>query len=276
MEYFRTCGELDYENFKSFAKRVVRVSDKVRSEKRGSNIQMSMLGATSSVSATPKIVYKNEHNQIIDNEMMLRPCAGFRTGSKGHKLQDTQWYHKLVTYISQITLKFVKAMSRTQPYYKDVLEKLLYIRNVFPKELRICNSIFTQQIMLTVKNGRMLKEFFPHFDINDIFGAVLVIGLTSYGGDFIFFGETKYKHNPKKKDLPISPVKTIPFENGMIVIGPFDKILHSISQWDGELFFLNLHSSRDVCAHAKKFGWIAYDKYAAMGFPKGFYKINNY
>lgn len=276
-EYFRTCGELHYHKFKSFAQRLVSVSDKIKSGKRGSNIQMGMLGATCSVSATPKIIYRNEKDELLDKDMMLRPCVRFKPGAKGHQLlHDTEWYIKLVNYISDLTLQFVKDLSRTQPQYKEVLTKLLYIHNVFPETLRICNSIFTQQIILTVKDARLLKVFFPHFDENDIIGAVLIIGLTRSGGDFLFFSETKYKHDPKKKDLPISAVKTIPFETGIIVIGPFDKILHTISQWEGELFFLNLHSSRDVVDNAKKFGWNAYNKYAARGFPKGYYKINNF
>lgn len=276
VDHLQESGNLEYKRFRKFAKKLKRSSAVVSSGRRGNNIAMHMIGATVGTTATPKMLVKDSSTNQEKEEKMLRPNVPARIGNKGQKIQQDDWYSKLVTHISDVTLDYVERLSRTKPYYKNLLLKLLYVKNNFPPELRICNSIFTSQILLTAKDIQAIMEMYPHFDLNDIIGAVLIIGRTLQGGEFHFYKESKYLHKRDKDKVNLEPVFTIPFSSGTLVIAPFDRILHAISKWDGELFFLNLHTSRDVVEHPHKFGWKAYNTYASMGFPQGFFKIPNY
>lgn len=245
---------------------IINAADQVNSNVRGP-AQMYMIGSTKGRSRHPMLISKNKKTNELEKHMLWRPCKGSRPGHKGFEIQKTdQFFSRLVKVISDKTLKVVQALAQEYDYYKEVLEDILFVQHRFPEELKVCNSIFTQQIVLRIMKKGDIRAIFKHYDKNDLYGAVYLQGLTKTGGDFQFYDNVKWT---KEKNIKANLVHSIPFEAGLLVIGPYDKVLHSVSEWDGEIVFLNLHLSRDVIHGVRTHGWKAYAKYASLGFPSG-------
>lgn len=228
---------------------------------------MTMIGSTKGRSRHPKLISYNKKKNKLEKHMLWRPCKGSRPGNKGFEIQrDDEFFQRLVKVISDKTLKVVKALAQEYDYYKEVLEDILFVKNRFPEELKVCNSIFTQQIILRILNKTDIRAIFKHYDKNDLYGAVYLQGITTTGGEFQFYNNVKWT---EEKNIKANMVHSMPFEAGLLIIGPYDKVLHSVSEWDGEIVFLNLHISRDVIRGVRTYGWKAYAKYASLGFPSG-------
>lgn len=261
--------EIDTKKFAKFSDALIKASSKQTSKRRGNNTDMYVIGATTGAAQYPKM-YCWE-NDMLKSHMLLRPNVCSRPGMPGNLIQEEHsWFWFLVRRIEDVTLNFLGKLANQFPYYDEVLSDLLFVKNNFPEELTICGTCFTQQILLLVAMGVPWKEIIPHFDVNDLFGAVLLIGKVKRGSNFVFYGETKcHNHEDPSKSSKTTEVLSLPFANGLLVIGPFDKLLHSISTWDGTVYFLNLHTSRSTVNYVKQYGWNAYYKFAKDGFPQG-------
>ena len=165
---------------------------------------MFQWGGTVGPSRFPTFALKDEHEDT--RHMLPRPVVKSRPGNLGHKLMNTNiWLKSLCKDIETLTMNHL-INQKTQTSEK-ILRHIDFCKKTLPESLRICNTFFTQMIM--VGSFNYCKGNIPiHVDDDDFITALFSVEGSSktHGGTTLYI-ERKFISN--KESLMIS--KRIPF-----------------------------------------------------------------
>lgn len=232
---------------------------------------MYILGSTIGSSRSPRLKTGVDKNGTELFTMLPRRVVHCRKGEKGYTYMNQLWYLRLVRQIGEIVRKYVHHLSTLYDSYKQMWEDICYVDEYLPSELKIGESPFTQAILFRNKDGTNYVH--GHFDPGDIVTAILAFGWIKSGGETNYFSDSAL---PKERnDKKLNKVHSVPFKNGLLQIGSYDSILHSVSKWEGDLYFLNLHTSRKLVYSYRDNKNIrkAYRRFKKDGFPRGEYDV---
>jgi len=164
--------------------------------------------------------------------------------------------------IEDLALHFIYYIIPNGPQKKQLIQGIHDSKKLVPRELRICDTFFTQMSMIgdmTFEEGS--QDITPHIDKDDLFTAIVHLGKPISGGELLIYSGTSSKNigNLLKRNK---------FVNGNIHMGSFTNVVHAVSSWKGirGAFSLNLKSPiveffKDDLKHS------LYTSYARMGFP---------
>lgn len=174
--------------------------------------------------------------------MLPRRVVQCRDGELGDTYMNQLWYLCLVRQIGNIVQIYMHHLSKLYDEYKDMWNDICYVDKYLPSELKLGDSPFTQAIFFRNKDGT--NSVPGHFDPGDIVTAIIAFGWITSGGETNYFSDCVLpKHRNDKK---LKKVHSVPFKNELLQVGSYDNILHSVSKREGELYFLNLHTNRQL------------------------------
>ena len=173
--------------------------------------------------------------------MMPRPVVKSRPHRFGNKLMtECKWLIELIQDIETLTLKHIA--EDTSPTSVMIKEYVKDRKALIRKCLRICNTFFTQMILLG-DHDQTAGRIPLHMDTDDHITALFSIGNESMNGKE---GETVYieKSYP---DVGVTIKKRIPFSHGNLQIGYYDEVIHGTVQWfEGKRFVMNLSLQKKI------------------------------
>ena len=142
-----------------------------RIQTRKRNLVMYQYGSTIGPSRWPRYLFT--YNP--DNKHMLpRPVVKSRPGQLGHTIMKTcSWLRKLCKDIEYLTIKHLQTQKNQTS--DNLLEMIRFCKKEIPSSLRICNTFFTQMIIVGCykTNG----GFIPlHMDNDDHITSLLSLG----------------------------------------------------------------------------------------------------
>ena len=163
--------------------------------------------------------------------MLPRPVVKSRPHRLGHRIMNNcNWLRELVSDIERFTLNHLE--EDKSPTSAIILDHVLLSKQLIPPCLRICDTFFTQMILLG-KVGEKEGIIPIHVDEDDHITALLSIGSHKLVG-----GDTVYVET--YPDDRVLLKKRIPFKHGNVQIGYFDGVLHGSLRWNGgERFVIN-------------------------------------
>ena len=234
---------------------------RIRTKKR--NLVMYQWGGTIGPSRFPTFALKHEDEDT--RHMLPRPVVKSRPGYLGHKLMTTSiWLQSLCKDIETLTINHFRNQ-KTQTSEK-VLKHIGFCKKNIPNSLRICDTCFTQMIMVGSFNST--EGNIPiHVDNDDFITALLSVeGSSKTNGGTTLYIEKKTNNN--KESLIIS--KRIPFRNGNVQIGCFHNVLHGTTRWsDSMRGVVNFSMQKKLLQHFYKFGTEPYEAYVKARYPRG-------
>ena len=225
------------------------------------NMVMFQYGGTVGPSQFPTFSFKHEE----DRHMLPRPVVKSRPGNIGHKLMtESTWLKHLCKDIERLTINHLRSIKNQTSDY--ILKQIEFCKNIVPPCLRICNTFFTQMIMVGSFNsdcGRIPI----HVDGDDFITALLSVG----GSSKIQGGSTFYVEKDMWKDNKLFKISTkIPFRNGNVQIGCFDNVLHGTNGWnDCMRGVINFSMQKKLLNHFHMYGTKPYCSYVSAGYPSG-------
>lgn len=263
---------LKEENLKEFFHQTMRASAQPTSTStRGKSNNMYIIGSTIGASRSPRLkTGVDKHGKELFT-MLPRPVVQCRDGQEGHKYMTQLWYLRLVRQIGNIVRRYVHHLSKLYDEYKQIWNDICYVDEYLPSEFKLGDSPFTQAIFFRNKDGT--NSVPAHFDPGDIVTAILAFGWLKSGGETNYFSECVLPKDINEEKL--KKVHSVPFKNGLLQIGSYDDILHSVSKWEGELYFLNLHTNRKLVYSYRDNKNIrkACRQFKKDGFPTGEYDV---
>ena len=158
--------------------------------------------------------------------MLPRPVVKSRPGNLGYKLMNTSiWLKSLCKDIETLTINHL--INQKTQTSENVLKHIEFCKKTIPQSLRICNTFFTQMIMVGSLNCH--EGNIPiHVDDDDFITALLSVeGSSKTKGGKTLYIEKQLRNN--KESLKIS--KKIPFRNGNVQIGCYHNVLHGTTRW---------------------------------------------
>ena len=159
------------------------------------------------------------------DRMLPRPVVKSRP-YKGHGhtvMEETEWFIDLVQDVEDMVVRHLLVVGTEES--KHILKWCHFSRTKIPDCLRICDTFFTQFVLVgsSDNDGKMP----PHLDNDDHINAIVSVGDSNISG-----GATQYYNGVSKSDKGI-PVLSIPFQHGRIQIGRFDSVYHGVDGWSG-------------------------------------------
>ena len=234
---------------------------RIRTRKR--NLVMFQWGGTVGPSRYPTFALKHEHENT--RHMLPRPVVKSRPGYLGHRMMKTSiWLNSLCKDIETLTINHL-VNQKTQTS-ENVLKHIKFCKETIPGSLRICNTFFTQMIM--VGSFNCSDGNIPiHVDDDDFITALLSVeGSSKTNGGTTLYIEKILKNN--KERLNIS--KRILFQNGNVQIGCFHNVLHGTTRWSNSMRgVVNFSMQKKILQHFYKYGTGPYEAYVRAGFPSG-------
>ena len=219
-------------------------------------LTMWHIGSTIGAAHFP-MFQRNPHLQKFS--MLPRPVIKSRPGEIGHTFMTYSWWlNELVRDISAFTINYVSSLQTDKRRY--LLNILTKSMKLIPKELRVCNSFFTQMILV----GEMDKEgsMPSHVDGDDYINVVLSIGENSIIG-----GETLYFNGYEKKNHG-EVIHKVSFVHGRLQVGEFSKVYHGVNNWKGVRGTFNFSIKKKILDHFIEEGDVWYKQFQEAGFPR--------
>ena len=116
---------------------------RIRTARR--NMVMFQFGGTVGPSQFPTFALKHEHEDT--QHMLPRPVVKSRPGNLGYKLMNTSiWLKSLCKDIETLTINHL--INQKTQTSENVLKHIEFCKKNIPQSLRICNTFFTQMIMV--------------------------------------------------------------------------------------------------------------------------------
>ena len=192
--------------------------------------------------------------------MLPRPVVKSRPGECGHTiLKYSKWLNYLVRDIASYVFQYLYELNN------ELSKKCLHIikecKKIIPKSLRICDSFFTQMIILRIDEKEKEHNIPIHIDTDDYVNAILTLGDISEKD-----GNTVYYNGTHKKSVGRECL-SIPFLHGRLQIGFFDKIYHGVKPWTGDRVTISFSLQKKIFNHFVTYGSKYYDQYVDKGYP---------
>ena len=221
------------------------------------NLTMYQYGSTIGPSRFPKFVNPLTHGQ----SMLPRPVVKSRPNNLGHTImKNCQWLRFISKVVEMLTIKHL---------FLDKSEKSLFVRNkvraakkLIPPCLRICNTFFTQMIMVGSPNENS-GQIPAHLDNDDHITALVSIGDNEmYGGSTCYYEGQSLKECKKRHEIK--------FRNLNVQIGYFDSVIHGSLSWNNNLRgVISFSLQKKVLHHFEQFGNHFYQQYINDLYPSG-------
>jgi hypothetical protein len=141
------------------------------------------------------------------------------------------------------------------------MEVINQANKLIPSCLRICDTMFTQMIVLQTNSKDNSGSIPVHIENDDHVNAILTLGDIAVGG-----GSTVYYDGTNRKDVG-KEYLNIPFEHGRLQIGYFDHVYHGVSCWKGDRVTVSLSLQRKILKHFVLYGSKYYDQFKEKGYP---------
>ena len=231
-----------------------RIVTKVR------KLPMFQYGGTVGPARYPMFSTKDNLKKL---HMLPRPVVKSRPGQIGWKIMKTcTWLNDLCKDIEMLVIESLTAQ-KTQKS-ESILKHINYSKAMLPPCLRICNTFFTQMIM--VGSSHTINGDIPlHLDKDDHITALLSLG-SSHIEDG---GETLYIETSIDVGL-LNITKCIPFKNGNLQFGTYDKVLHGARRWSNEMRgVINFSLQKKLLHHFYTYGSEPYQHYMDANYPSG-------
>ena len=242
--------------------------NKIRTAKR--NQMMYQYGGTIGPAQFP--TFKTNKYQL-HNEMLPRPVVKSRPCQLGHVIMNRcTWLKDLCLDIERLTLQYLLEHKEllTVPHpvlgtqsTVSLIDLVVFSKKHIPPCLRICNTLFTQMILVgsyDVSSGYIP----PHYDDDDYITALVSLGNSRKvsGGD-TFYAEVK-------KDGMLLVKKRVKYRHGNVQIGLYDRVLHGSFKWcNGERGVINFSLQKKILRHFYCHGEKFYKQYIEAGYPTG-------
>ena len=251
---------LSITNYKISVRNLCKGGSQMYTKKR--NMNMYQFGGTIGASRYPKfrrIIFGGK-KKVLKYSMLPRPVVKSRPGQFGHTiLNNTPWIKELVGDISKAVNDYL--LDAKTVMNSKCLQEIRQSVDIIPSCLRICNSFFTQMIILCSKKGKDCCVIPTHIDEDDVVNAILTLGDISNGE-----GSTVYYDGITSKETGNEYV-SIPFKHGRLQIGFFDQVYHGVTPWKGDRVSLSFSLQRKLQNHFVKFGSQYYDQFVKNGYP---------
>ena len=232
----------------------------IRTKSRG-QINMFCLGSTIGAARYPLFV----NPLTSSNSMLPRPVVNSRPGGLSYVLFQTSWFIELSKTVEKYLFDYLGSLESSDRTTR-LLQSINFCKKI-PLSLRVCETIFHQVFIVT--NNKELREIMPHKDQNDLINCLLTIGIPKSGADLIFFPSRKRKEI--EDDSNESKIMRIPWKHGNLIIGNFNEVLHAVSKWEGNLFFLNFTIKIPILKHFQQFGTSYYKQYEDKNYPNKYF-----
>lgn len=169
-----------------------------------------------------------------------------------------KYFHRFVEQAEIFVLKHLLEVRnfKNNKERRELLHKILQIKKKVPKSVRVCNSIFTQ--MVIIGDGTPDRDISLHKDNGDLITCIITFGDISSGGSTQYF------------DNEGLLMMNIPFLHGRVQVGCFDEVNHMVPEWKGERTTFNFNIKKKVIDHFLKFGPDMYNQFEKSGFLNGF------
>ena len=161
---------------------------RIRTKQR--NMVMFQFGGTVGPSQFPTFSLQREDEDT--RHMLPRPVVKSRPGQLGYKIMNTSiWLKCLCKDIETLTINHLRNQ-KTQTS-ENVLKHIEFCKKIIPSSLRICDTFFTQMIMVGSFNSK--EGNIPiHLDDDDFVTALLsVAGSSRISGGSTLYIEKKLK-----------------------------------------------------------------------------------
>ena len=194
--------------------------NRIKTRKR--NLVMFQYGGTIGPARYPTFVHSTDPHHC---HMLPRPVVKSRPGNLGWRLLLTLlWLKKLCADIEYLTIEFLK---RQKSHTSEImLRHIEFCKNNVPPCLRICNTFFTQMIL--VGSSHCCNGHIPlHLDENDHITALLSLS----SSDVVIGRRTFYVEKCRDKCL-LRVKKKIEFKHGNLQIGFYDSVFHGAKAWE--------------------------------------------
>ena len=221
---------------------------------RTRKLKMHVFGSTIGPSRSPKYCHKNN---ICRKKMLPRPMAYCKPGSKAWNYMNQPWFISLVKDIEMFTKEHVDKYAPSCLHMSKIKKTITFIENNIPSCLRICDTIFTQMVLVGEDN--ISSDMPLHLDKNDLLSCILTLGELKSGGATQYYSGKKIKSNNEL-------LHQIDFHHGQIQIGRYDEIIHGVQSWIGTRLTINFNIKIPLIQHFKEEGSIFYDQYVASGY----------
>ena len=241
----------------------------VKNEKR--TIENYCIGSTCFAGPSPR--FYNEDR--VHHSMIPHPFKNSMPNSMVHTILKEESFSDLVSLCADATIKYLHQSLLLCNRF-DVLNDNIFIHNVktslslidfiyqhVPKSLRICDTFFTQMVIVGNDQIRKHDGIKNHLD-NDYISCIVNFGKLKKGGSTIYFNGTHPEKNCGKL------ISEVPFEHGRIQIGYFSEIVHGVTPWDGNRITINFNFKMDVVNHFMEMGSMFYKEYEYHGYPTDF------
>ena len=246
----------DDNNYHMTIKGIINTCKVIRTKSRG-EINMFCIGSTIGAARYPLFV-----NPVTNkNSILPRPVVNSRPNGLSSVLFQTYWFHKLTKNIEKFLFKYLSSLDSSIEANKRLLKSIAFSKTI-PLSLRVCDTIFHQVFIVT--NNNDIREIKAHKDQNDLINCLLTIGKAKSGADLIFFPTRKRKFGEDSND---TKEIILPWKHGNLIIGNFNEVLHSVSRWKGNLFFMNFTIKIPILNHFKQYGYCFYKQFEDANFP---------
>ena len=227
-------------------------------------------GGTIGPARYPTFVSSDKLNK---KHMLPRPVVKSRPYQLGHFLMTKcTWLIKLCQHVESLTLNYLQenesqltvhqTHQRTQ-LTVSALERALFSKKHIPPCLRICDTFFTQMILVGSFSHRE-GNIPPHEDSDDYVTALVSLGQT----ETLVGGDTFYSE--KTPDGLLRIIRRVPYRHGNIQIGIFNDVKHGAFTWKhGYRGVINLSLKKQMVEHFYKYGCKYYVQYMEAGYPSG-------
>ena len=242
--------------------------NRIKTSKRGQ--VMYQYGGTIGPARTPKFRVQGDPTK---EHMLVRPVVKSRPYQQGSiMMKKCHWLIQLVKKVEYLTIEYLKDQfsqltvnpSETSCQLKEsVYDHAMFSKNNIPSTLRICDTCFTQMILVGGFN-KTEGSIPSHEDDDDYVTALISLGHTEtlVGGDTFYFEV----NSDGKKCVK----QTVKYQHGNIQIGVYDEVKHGAFHWkNGYRGVINLSVQKKVLDHFYKHGNRYYVQYIEAGYPSG-------
>ena len=246
--------------------------NQIKTKKR--NLTMYQYGGTIGPARYPTYTVKREvvsnHGQnttVIEKHMLPRPVVKSRPNMIGHMyMNHFPWLIDLCRDIEQLTLQYVQ---NNKSQSTEIIEQYIaFSKKHIPPCLRICNTFFTQMILVGCMDDQE-GNIPPHHDEDDHITALYSLS----NSDSLLGGNTYYAESNQEGVL--NHVQEVIFKHGNIQIGFYDKVVHGAYNWtNGSRCVINFSLQKKNLSHFYTHGNKFYQQYIDAGYPSGEFNLD--
>ena len=239
--------------------------NRIKTRKR--NLVMFQYGGTIGPARYPTFVHTIDPHC---RHMLPRPVVKSRPGKLGWRLLSTSlWMKKLCADIEYLTIEFLKRQkSQSLRLFWDISNfartMYLHVCAYVPPCLRICNTFFTQMIL--VGSSHCCNGHIPlHLDEDGHITALLSLS----SSDDVIGGNTFYVEKCGDKCL-LRVKKKVEFRHGKLHIGCYDSVFHGAKAWENCMRgVINFSMQKKILHHFYEHGDKIYKQFIDAGYPSG-------